>query len=799
MENQLSIVLSRNKLLKNVDIKKIDFSRIRGKLFTISEGEILYREGDPADIIYLVVSGEINLLKKRMLGKPKSYIFTEDDFLGNDEFFEEMSRYSTAVALRDSYIIALAKSEIENLIEQDSTVFNNLREPASELDGDLPKTSSDIKIDDDSKIILKDADFTESEKTQEEDDFFKSIADTTHSNKSELFKPIEPITNDEIIDSDPEKRAGLNFEDAFLNEDGIPKAEVDLTQMEGLTNLEEPKANLPKEDFQFSEQSFLDEDGIPKPEFELPEISSASPQADTKYDELDEALFSMLSGEEPPKIDKIPESSISINENDNSFFNSLADEEHEKKVEKDLFFAKVEETTEQVQPEKLFEPEEKIKVSESSNKSIIDFETEEIFAEADKNLQEMSQTEKNGIKMPTVKEGDEMGKDQLQMIIKAAELVNSTIQIDEVLKNIVEVATDLTSAERGTLYLVDREKGELWSLIAMGSERKEIRVKLGEGLSGFVAKTGEILNIKDARRDPRWRSDFDKTSGFVTKTALNFPIKNKKEEIIGVLQLLNSRNGEFSQIDEELLNAMSIHAALALQNAEMLEKLLQSERVQSLGKMANFLIQDIKKPILVSKRYVEHLKSKSLPPDNAQIVDMLLEQLTQVADLVQTTSSYSEGKTILRTLNVSLNNTLADYASRINAYVESRKCQIISEFDKDVTVKLDVKEFYQCFMHLVKNACDAMPEGGNIYVSTKRDEKEKKVKLFFRDNGLGIAESLKEKIFEPFFTQGKKEGAGLGLSITKKVVEGHNGSIDVKSALGEGATFMINLPTASSI
>lgn len=799
MENQLSIVLSRNKLLKNVEIKKIDFSRIRGKLFTISEGEILYREGDPADIIYLVVSGEINLLKKRMLGKPKSYIFTEDDFLGNDEFFEEMSRYSTAVALRDSYIIALSKNEIENLIEQDKSVYNNLHKPADEIEVDFRKTLTDINTDEISSIGKKTDQFsgaTENLKKQEEDDFFKSIADSTRTNESNLFQQIEQKDSFEI---EPEKIDGLNFEDAFLNEDGIPKAEVDLTQLEGISGGEEKESNLLKDDFQFSEQGFLDEDGIPKPEFELPEAPLPSSQTESKYDELDEALFSMLSGEEPPKVEKTPENSIPMSQNDDSFFNSLADEEHDKKVEKDLFFDKVEKNTEWVQPEKLTEPEEKILVSENSKKSIIDFEAEEIFAEADKNIQEMNQPVKNGITMPTVKEGDEMGKDQLQMIIKAAELVNSTIQIDEVLKNIVEVATDLTSAERGTLYLVDREKGELWSLIAMGSEKKEIRVKLGEGLSGFVAKTGEILNIKDARRDPRWRADFDKTSGFVTKTALTFPIKNKKEEIIGVLQLLNSRNGEFSQIDEELLNAMSIHAALALQNAEMVEKLLQSERVQSLGKMANFLIQDIKKPILVSKRYVEHLKSKSLPSDNAQIVEMLLEQLTQVADLVQTTSSYSEGKTILRTLNVSLNNTLADYSSRINAYVESRNCQIISEYDKDVTVKLDVKEFYQCYMHLVKNACDAMPEGGNIYVSSKRDDKEKKVKIYFRDNGLGIAESLKEKIFEPFFTQGKKEGAGLGLSITKKVVEGHNGKIEVKSALGEGATFMITLPTASSV
>jgi signal transduction histidine kinase len=212
--------------------------------------------------------------------------------------------------------------------------------------------------------------------------------------------------------------------------------------------------------------------------------------------------------------------------------------------------------------------------------------------------------------------------------------------------------------------------------------------------------------------------------------------------------------------------------------------------------MANFLIQDIKKPILVSKRYTEHLRTKSLPPDTLQIVDMLLEQLTQVADLVQTTSSYSEGKTILRAINVSLNNTLADYASRVEQYVESRKCQIVADYDKDVTVKLDVKEFFQAYMHIVKNACDAMPDGGKIYISTKRADK--KVEIRVKDNGLGIPDGFKEKIFEPFMTHGKKEGTGLGLAITKKIIEVHNGTIEVKSSLGEGATFSITLPVAST-
>lgn len=786
MENQLTIVLSRNKLLKNVDIKKIDLSRIKGRLFTISEGQIIYREGDSADIIYLVINGEINLLKKRMLGKPKSYIFTDNDFFGHDEFFEETTRFSTAVALRDSYLISLSKNEVDGLIKQDDEIYVNLRQPSAEIEQELLRSTfeSPMKKTFDNEPQALD----EPVRKKTENDFFKSFATTSGYDTSKIIQPIESIENPIEPDNDVIEQ---KFEEVFLNEDGIPKAEVDLTHFEE-SQVENNTPVERKEEIKFEENGLLNEDGIPKPEFELSETPQIEEPIQQNYNELDDALFSILSGGESP------------------VFNPLTDKTNERITDINLFQEELKPAAESM-PETFEFPTapvieapteiilEATPEIEKVKESLHDYETGEIFTEAEKQIYEVNEPEEPELNSKPISEEDEMGNDQLKMIIKAAELVNSTIKIDEVLKNIVEVATDLTNAERGTLYLVDREKAELWSLIAMGSERKEIRVKLGEGLSGFVAKTGEILNIKDARRDPRWRSDFDKSSGFVTKTVLTFPIKNNKEEIIGVLQLLNSRNDEFSKLDEELLNAMSIHAALALQNAEMVEKLLQGERIQSLGKMANFLIQDIKKPILVSKRYVEHLKTKTLPLDSTQIVEMLNEQLSQVADLVQTTSSYSEGKTILRTLNVSLNNTLADYASRINAYVEARNCQIIAEYDKDITVKLDVKEFYQCYMHIIKNACDAMPDGGNIYISTKRDDKEKRVKLFFRDNGLGIAESLKEKIFEPFFTQGKKEGAGLGLSITRKVVEAHNGKIDVQSALGEGATFIITLPSASMV
>ncbi|MFC2139594.1 GAF domain-containing sensor histidine kinase, partial [Bacteroidota bacterium] len=386
-----------------------------------------------------------------------------------------------------------------------------------------------------------------------------------------------------------------------------------------------------------------------------------------------------------------------------------------------------------------------------------------------------------------------MTAEKLEMINKAAQLVNSNIKIDDVLKTIVDVASNLTKADRGTLYLLDKESDELWSKVAMGNEMREIRVKIGEGISGWVAKSGEVVNIEDVKTDKRFKSDFDKSSGYETKNMLCYPIKNKKEEVVGVLQLLNSASGKFSELDHEFLNALSIHAALALENAELVEKLLHGERISSLGKMANFLIQDIKKPILVSKRYAEHLKSKELTPEITQVIDMMLDQLNQVTDLVQTTSSYSEGKRILHTLSVNFKETMEDFAERITSYIQARNCDIINNVDLDTNLKLDVKEFYQCYMHIIRNACDAMPDGGRIIISAVLHDNNT-LTISFQDDGLGIPDSIVDKVFEPFTSHGKKEGTGLGLSITKQIVEAHGGEIFIVSAIGEGTTVNIKLP-----
>ncbi len=135
--------------------------------------------------------------------------------------------------------------------------------------------------------------------------------------------------------------------------------------------------------------------------------------------------------------------------------------------------------------------------------------------------------------------------DKLNMLIDAAKTVNSTLDLDKLLDVILETAIKSIAADRGTLYLVDELKSEIWSKALRGSEVVEIRQPIGKGLSGYVAKTGETINIPDAYNDSRFNADFDKKSGFRTNNVLCMPMRNRDGKIIGVFQMLNKKGGRF--------------------------------------------------------------------------------------------------------------------------------------------------------------------------------------------------------------------------------------------------------------
>ncbi|MBK8190596.1 MAG: GAF domain-containing protein [Vampirovibrionales bacterium] len=136
-----------------------------------------------------------------------------------------------------------------------------------------------------------------------------------------------------------------------------------------------------------------------------------------------------------------------------------------------------------------------------------------------------------------------------------------------VIMNETRLALD---CDRCTLFLYDKDRNELWSKVATGLDRAhEIRFPAHLGLAGYVCKTGEILNIRDAYEDPRFNKDVDKKTGYKTENLLCMPMRNRLNEIIGVFQVLNKAQGHFEKSDEELLMAIASHAGVAIENAQL--------------------------------------------------------------------------------------------------------------------------------------------------------------------------------------------------------------------------------------
>jgi sigma-B regulation protein RsbU (phosphoserine phosphatase) len=169
---------------------------------------------------------------------------------------------------------------------------------------------------------------------------------------------------------------------------------------------------------------------------------------------------------------------------------------------------------------------------------------------------------------------------RLEALINASKILNSTLDLDKLLKIILELATTNLKAARGTIYLIDEETNELWSKVLKGKELVRIRLPIGTGIAGHVAKTGKTVNLRNAWKDKRFFSGFDLRTGFLTKTMLCMPMRDRKGKIIGVFQILNKKGGAFDKQDEYFLEAFSDHAALAIENARLHLAIVEKERIE---------------------------------------------------------------------------------------------------------------------------------------------------------------------------------------------------------------------------
>ena len=413
---------------------------------------------------------------------------------------------------------------------------------------------------------------------------------------------------------------------------------------------------------------------------------------------------------------------------------------------------------------------------------------------------------------------------RLKILLDVIKAMSAETDFDRLLQLIMKETTRAMDADRSSLFLLDRERSELWSRIALGlEEKKEIRFKSHLGIAGQVATSGQVLNIPEAYDDPRFNKEVDRQTGYRTKTILCAPVRNKEGTIVGVLQVLNKREGIFIPADEEMLEALSSQAAIALENARLYEDLRHAYReLKQLDSMkGNFLANishELRTPLAPIVGYVEMLISGRPGPltdrqrSHLQVIEQAVHRLQGLIEDLLAFVQMDQGELLIQPRRFAIGPLLEERAQAILPRATDRGVMVGIDMPPDLPdVLVDPKQISRALLLMLDNAVKFTPQGGHISVGAKAsispDDAEPAwrygyVEVGISDTGIGIPADKIARIFDKFYQVDASAtrsygGTGLGLSLVKQIMDAHDTRVEVESTLGIGSTFRFRLPAAS--
>ena len=406
---------------------------------------------------------------------------------------------------------------------------------------------------------------------------------------------------------------------------------------------------------------------------------------------------------------------------------------------------------------------------------------------------------------------------ELSTLLKFSAMINSSLEIESVLNNAMKWAEEFINAEASSIYELDEMNNELYIRLARGEKKepiKSIKLKVGEGVAGWVVQSGQPIVVHDVRNEKKFSSKYDKMTGFKTRSLICVPL-TLRGKTIGAIQVINKKSKEaFNNADLEILTGMSHQIAVAMENAKLYkrlekkfeltyqelkiaqEKLIRTERLAAMGNLVNGVAHEIRNPITVIGGFAQRINN--LSKNNAEIkkfTDIILGETVRLERLVRKVHEFSDVQSAsLRPDN--LNSVLERVLNRFRPTAYRQNVEIVASIDNDLPlIDMDPSQLVIALSNIFENALESIHDSGRIELNVKRMN-DHSINIIVKDTGSGIADDEIDSVYDPFVTS-KTRGVGLGLTMVHQIITNHHGEIKIQSALSEGTTVTIVLPVGN--
>lgn len=382
---------------------------------------------------------------------------------------------------------------------------------------------------------------------------------------------------------------------------------------------------------------------------------------------------------------------------------------------------------------------------------------------------------------------------EINLLFDIERELNQVYNLEELLNLLINKIAETLKVQAVLILILDENGAEFSRRVAKNFDPEKLKLcqlSPDKGLISRVMSEGKMYVTNDAANDTLFQSTFNADLGFEVKHLVCAPLK-VGDHVIGVMEVFNKpeENEFFRKDDLRLIDSLVSQIARSIEAYRLRDEKVKADRLAAIGNMMSTIVHDLRTPMNNIYGFVDLMREENDTKMREEYAQIVNDQIKALNNMATDVLDFAKGKTSILPVKYPVDKLLDLFSKTYGNEVQRQGYQFEVTCNARSMIYIDPEKVNRIFMNIMKNALEAMDKGGKFTITANQIDGE--VEFLLSDNGSGIPEEIRDRLFDSFVTSGKEGGTGLGLAIVKKIIDQHKARVEVISEIGHGTTFKI--------